>query len=320
MKSVDIFICTKPLQYINLCNIPTDESNSKILIIIDAFYKASEFSKYIENNEHQWSKVIFLKRINTFYKIFRYRWLFFVLFYNVDKLYYSLDSTVIGLLHFIKRFKFFLYEEGAGTYRKQRIQNKYKAIAKMFGTSEIMGFSKYIKGAFVYYPDYYKSQIAPSCPISRFTLSYRETIRQMAKKFLCLYDLDSQNEEFLKMKDSTILLYITDWEIQHSTISQMENLRNEYDYLFIKPHPHIRIKNMPNILGVEVLYTNLIVEIIIDTWLKNNNRVTVLHQDSTAVTPFGNEIKSINVSETPHCEYREIIENLTRLSCLNGKN
>ena len=69
MKSVDIFICTKPLQYINLCNIPTDESNSKILIIIDAFYKASEFSKYIENNEHQWSKVIFLKRINTFYKI-----------------------------------------------------------------------------------------------------------------------------------------------------------------------------------------------------------------------------------------------------------
>ena len=47
MKSVDIFICTKPLQYINLCNIPTDESNSKILIIIDAFYKASEFSKYI---------------------------------------------------------------------------------------------------------------------------------------------------------------------------------------------------------------------------------------------------------------------------------
>lgn len=25
---------------------------------------------------------------------------------------------------------------------------------------------------------------------------------------------------------------------------------------------------MPNILGVEVLYTNLIVEIIIDTWLK----------------------------------------------------
>lgn len=206
MKSVDIFICTKPLQYINLCNIPTDESNSKILIIIDAFYKASEFSKYIENNEHQWSKVIFLKRINTFYKIFRYRWLFFVLFYNVDKLYYSLDSTVIGLLHFIKRFKFFLYEEGAGTYRKQRIQNKYKAIAKMFGTSEIMGSSKYIKGAFVYYPDYYKSQIAPSCPISRFTLSYRETIRQMAKKFLCLYDLDSQNEEFLKMKDSTILL------------------------------------------------------------------------------------------------------------------
>ena len=70
----------------------------------------------------------------------------------------------------------------------------------------------------------------------------------------------------------------------------------------------------------EVLYTNLIVEIIIDTWLKNNNRVTVLHQDSTAVTPFVNEIKSINVSETPHCEYREIIENLTRLSCLNGKN
>lgn len=54
--------------------------------------------------------------------------------------------------------------------------------------------------------------------------------------------------------------------------------------------------------------------------IKNNNRVTVLHQDSTAVTPFGNEIKSINVSETPHCEYREIIENLTRLSCLNGKN
>ena len=43
MKSVDIFICTKPLQYINLCNIPTDESNSKILIIIDAFYKESEF-------------------------------------------------------------------------------------------------------------------------------------------------------------------------------------------------------------------------------------------------------------------------------------
>ena len=310
MKKVDIYICSKPLQYFNICNIPKTGGNKQVLVICDVFYRALDFADNVRKYDKHWDEVLFETNRG---------WIKSVLKYKVDRLYFGIDSTIVGALHFVKRSKFFLYEEGAGCYRQLRIQNKYKWLAKLFGTGEVMGRSKYLQGVFVYYPSYYLSQIKPQCPALNFTYSYRENIQKNAKHYLQLCNIDIKEVPYLSIKDSKILLYITDWDYQISTIMRMEEEQKKYDYLFLKPHPHIKAENMPKKKGIEVLYTNIVVEVIIQIWLEQNNQVTVYHQDSTAITPFGKEIDSINVSESPDPVYHEIIETLKLLSCGSGK-
>lgn len=326
MKKVNIFICSKPLQYLNICNIPVTDSNKKILVICDAFNKALDFTDNIRKYEKQWDEVILAHRRS---------WVFTVLRYRVDKLFWGLDTTLVGVLHFIKRFKFYLYEEGAGMYRHLEIRDKFKLLTRIIGTGKFMGTSTYLYEIFVYYPDFYISQINPTCQVSSFNLPYRQMIKQNIDKFLKLYGFNINEEPFLNIKNSKILLYLTDWEYQESTIEKMKQMRSNYDYLFIKPHPHIRQESIPDIKGIDILNTTLVVEIIIHIWLDNNNSITVFHQNSTAITPFGNEINSINVnelskfkntkstinvSESSENEYREIIEKLTILSMKKDKN
>ena len=50
MKKVDIYICSKPLQYLNICGIPAANDNPKVLIICDAFYKAYDFAENIRKS------------------------------------------------------------------------------------------------------------------------------------------------------------------------------------------------------------------------------------------------------------------------------
>ena len=311
MSKVDIYICSKPLQYLNICNIPSlDGNNKKILIICNTFYKASIFADNIREYEKQWDKVVLVSGRN---------WAFHVIRYRVEKLFLGIDSTLVGVLHFVKRFKFYLYEEGAGIYNSNsnflRIQDKYLLLARILGTGEIMGKSHYLQGIFVYYPDYYISRIHPSCPVFSFVYSYRAMIKQKVRSFLSLYNLDVNNEPFFNIYNSKILLYITDWEFDLSIINRMEEEKDNYDYLFIKPHPHILKESIPIVKGINVLYTSLIVEIIIHIWLERGNKVTVYHQDSTAIIPFGNEINSINLNESIDSEYHQIIEELKKLSC-----
>ena len=135
-----------------------------------------------------------------------------------------------------------------------------------------------------------------------------------------LYNFDLDKESFLRITNSKILLYITDWDFQTSTINKMVQHKSEYDYLFIKPHPHIKIENLPVISGIDILYTTVLVEIIIDQWLQGGNVITIYHQDSTAIIPFGNEIISINVNENSDPDYSRILEDLISLANCKRSN
>lgn len=304
MGKVDFYICSKPLQYLNICNIPMEDSNKKILIVCDAFSHAHEFAENIRRHDKKWDNVIFVKG---------YNWVYYLLLSNVDKMYWGLDSTIVGLLHMIKKFKSFLYEEGAGTYRQLKVQSKYSFLNKITGTGVIMGRSRYLESIFVYHPDYYIDQIHPFCKVIPFKYPYREIIRIKTQSFLQLYGLRIETTPFLNVYNSSILLYITDWEYQKSTMDMMSMQLDNYDCLFIKPHPHIKVIDLPPIKGVEVIQSSIVVEIIISIWLENHNRVTVYHQDSTAIIPFKNEITAINVNENSSNEYRKIIEDLINM-------
>lgn len=307
MGKVDIYICSKPLQYLNICNIPMSETYCKVLIICDTFYKAKEFSDNIRIYERQWDKVVLSKSRS---------WVFTVLRYRVNSLFFGVDSTIVGLLRFVKRFKFYLYEEGAGTYNQLKIQDKYRFLTGILGTGEIMGRSKYLNGVYVYFPNYYISQIQPSCPVLSFMFSNRDIIKQKVDDYLRFYGFDADKEAFLNIKHSNILLYITDWEFQTSTIDEMVKQKENYDFLFIKPHPHIKGESIPVIKGIEILYTNIVVEMIIQVWLNGSNKVTVYHQDSTAIIPFGKDINAINVNQSSNDGYHHIIEDLASLSMM----
>lgn len=308
---IDLYYCSKPLQYLNLCNIPDlrSKAKQKYLLIYGSFYGAEEFAGYIGKYDKRWDKVILCESRT---------WFFNLLHIRVNNFFSPIDSSFYGILHFFFRFRFYLYEEGAGTYRKLYIQKKYRWASKIFGTGIEMGHSKYLRGIIVYHPQFYIDQISPNCHVFKFENSYKGIIRKESNLLFKVYEYNLLQN--VKVSGKKILLYITDWDYDDKIVNVMLSMKKEFDVSFIKPHPHRKKEDLPKIEDIIPIYSSIVVEALLQFWIDNHNEITVLHQGSTAVIPFGNDIVSINMNNAPIAfEYNRIIQKLTELELENKK-
>ena len=65
-KNSDIYICSKPLQYFNIKNIPYENCN-RILVIVDAFRDSEHFFERVSRYDKSWSQVLYVKCIDDAY-------------------------------------------------------------------------------------------------------------------------------------------------------------------------------------------------------------------------------------------------------------
>lgn len=286
----EIFICSKPLQYLNLLNVikTIDNNCRKVLIIIGYFANSEQFYRNVYEKTSDWDKVYYVKN-----KYIAFLYLFLLSSINV---YVEVDnSAVLGVVRFIKRFNVFVFEEGIGTYlpHAQRSETLLNSFYKLLGIGETYCTSKYFKGLFLYKPEVYTKIMGKNgVPLIKMKYDFLDLVEERKEQLLAIFEIDIKNDVIWTIKSKRILLYLTEWALDETILEQIEDNKDNYDYVFIKPHPHNKVVS-PLLSGYNVIATPIMAEVLIATILYNENELTVYHQGSTSVIYFGGEIKSI---------------------------
>ena len=305
MTKTDIYVCCKPLQYFNARNIPQTfhPEHRRILIIKTRFNKADEFYEMVKANDDQWDEVIKVPNSTSLYRIFLFR--------RFNSLIYGYDtSSILGLLHLIKRFDFYLLEEGISTYlpiggfggKKNLIQS---LIDRITGVSNAGGYTRFVKSAFVYYPELYIKIRNPKFAPSTFAKPFIKKVSEDMHLFLSVSNVI--DNETLAISNSQVLLYITNWNINQCIIEKMVQVADNYDYCIIKPHPHITDYSSLNKTDFVVFNSNLMVEFLLCLWLKQGNKITIYHEGSTSIFYYRDLVEAIDLSPNKNKPYNKLI-------------
>ncbi len=233
----DVFIVTKPLQYINVLNI--ESKHKKVLIFVDLFVNAKIIFDQIENNNSYWHELYFFKNMDVVFN-----WIV------KNKLYFNsiyIDSDINRRYEFflLRKLNIILYEEGVGTYRRKQymprrkiIGNLYLAFLSLLGYKNRRGGSKYTKKIIVYFPAFYKSYIGEfKKDIIKFKLPFIDHIKNL--KNIEIFNSKIKLSEF---KNKTIAIYLPSWNINNSAIKIINELNCERR--IVKLHPHTQNSNI----------------------------------------------------------------------------
>jgi hypothetical protein len=284
-KKVDMYVCSKPLQYFNVLNLPRNKSQKNILVIEDKFKDAHAFYESIKMYDKSWSEIHYTHNRAA---------VFFLCFfkYRVINFYYYLDFLLKAslFLYALPCKNIFIYEEGISAYRTDIFKNtaRYKRVLrKLLGMSEYAGHHPRVRGIYVYNKEKYfkifsafKHPKKPN-PVS-FNTSFDQMLEDNLELALQVFQFDA-NILFEHVKNKSALLYITSWPLEENFIKNVN--MNEYDYCIIKPHPHIRELNYPAWWKNDktlIIDSPILAEFIIKILLHRNNRLDIYHHNSSA--------------------------------------
>ena len=288
MKKSDLYICSKPLQYFNLSNIPLNsETSNKILIIVGHFSNSREFADGVRQLDHNWDKVLYCR--NDFFA------LIYVLFLKINNLYINYDiSIILSILYHIKRMNIYTYEEGIGSYSS--IQRWHQGsfiswIRNNLGVGQINNSSKFIKGVFLYNPDiFYSLRTDSTFNVFKLSHDFCYSLSEKGGIFETIYE--RVIKKFRNIIDSNVLIYITSWSINEKIMSDIETNKDRFDHVFIKLHPNIVTNSLFFPEYCDVISCPILVEYLLNILINNNNIVTVYHESSTSMVYFEGKVAS----------------------------
>lgn len=296
---VNVYMCSKPLQYFNIKNIVLNNNHTlrNILCIRNTFLDAENFIDKVRMYDKFWDEVICIKTKKEYHQYIRRT--------KIHNLIIENDASWLMWIHnLIGDFdNLYVFEEGIGTYNY--INRKWfdKTLRNLLGVGTHYGDSYFCKGIFLYEPDLYNSkfQSKKALPLKQSFLSSLEVYTDLFRQ------LSPPIPDFLNIKGKKILMYVTNHYISEKVVEDMNNAKG-YDILVIKPHPHIKNVTLTN-KKIHILYTNLMMEYIIHN-ISKNNILEVWHFASTSMVYFSNKIKNVNLANFPI--YNEFIEYLNK--------
>src|ERR1700760_893611 len=122
---IDLFICTKPMQWLNIQNIPAfvNGDSKKILIIVANFPNVERFAENIRKYANGWNQVIVkesrLKAALEGIKI------------HPSRVFADYDEGYVGSIYALVPGKLYVYDEGIGTYYITNRSGKAGAFKKI---------------------------------------------------------------------------------------------------------------------------------------------------------------------------------------------
>ena len=288
--NTSIYIITKPLQYINVTNIP--DKNLKYLIIINNFNDANEFYELVKSHSNLW---IDIKIFDS--KYFALSWLI-IMNKRLKVSNIFLDSDYGIVLHF---FLFFLkdklisvYEEGWGSYREIRTATNFISFLKnkinvFFKNENIIGGSRFTTHIYLYHISFYKKTFNNN---SKILLDFNFKFTQHIDSFKEFKYIFAQKEmSYLKNKE--VLLYLTSYTYDLSIEDYLFEYKNNYKIL--KPHPHI--KDFKGITKFDEILNGVVpAEFIINSLLKIVEKLVIIHHGSTSLLYFLNNEKILEIN------------------------
>lgn len=290
----DVYICSKPLQFFNIKNIGEIEgmSRKKVLIIDPRFSNGKSFVELLRRYDNDWDEIISMNGQNHYYD--------YIKSHKINYLFVENDASFKMTMYmcYAKLFKrvnkLFVFEEGIGTYRNDLHRGLDKVVRNVIGVGSHYGASFFSDNVILYEPGLYNKKFN-----SKKAIPFANTFVEGLKKNDVLLSMvcDRVPSE-LEMKNKKILMYISNHTIDNNIILKMVDEKNKYDFICVKPHPHItKFDDIPD--GIFVVKTNILVEFIIYNMLKNGNNLTVWHQASTSLVYFMDMINSHNFTSFP---------------------
>jgi O-antigen/teichoic acid export membrane protein len=293
-STMDIFICTKPLQLI-VCMIINKKNTDNHLYIVDSFYNSQEIA------DAQKLKKLF-KKVSWFKS--RHDALRAAANEKPSNIYIDSDvgfKTMIELCKLKIKSKITdiqVYEEGIGTYMADLFPSKIKR--KLYTS---LGLGCNFGGAFVtqkihiFNPDLFKKNIPY---LSKKAVGIEDSLVRWAAEnksdLIKIFSPGFKIENTLETKVAN--LYLTDWNADKKSIEEVSNLGK----LFIKPHPHIKkeiLDKIPKNKNIELIPSSLPAEIVIILFLEMYDKVRVYHNTSSCLMYCSElNIESIDISKS----------------------
>jgi len=288
----DVYIVTKPIQYINVLNI--ESNHKKVLLFVDSFINAKVIFEKIKKRNFYWDELHFFENIDV-----TFNWLIENK-KNFDTLYIDSDVNHRKEFSLLRNLNITVYEEGVGTYRKNQYKPRRKVLGSLFllflkirGYKNRRGGNKYTQNIIVYFPDFYKNYLNEN---KKNVIGFRKPFIEHLKSCEEI-DIFNQNINFSDLHNKNVLLYITDWEIDEKEMSIIKSTSCEMK--IIKPHPHL--KQVSNQDGFDMsIKGDMLAEILILRLIEVVSSLVIVSKYSTATIYFLNhpKIEIINVEMT----------------------
>ena len=159
----------------------------------------------------------------------------------------------------------------------------------------ILVFQSFLRGSFLYrsqFPGYSKS-------LKSFQKPFVKRLREELPLFL---NFSTGYEEFLSVKNKSVGIYLTNHQINVNILKALDKEKNDFDYVYVKLHPHIKKTEDLYQYGLKIVQSNIMVEFLILILLDNGNKLSVFHENSTSVIWFQDRIINKNMGQ-PFEEY-----------------
>ena len=104
------------------------------------------------------------------------------------------------------------------------------------------------------------------------------------------------------MKNKSVGIYLTNHQINVNILKALDKEKNDFDYVYVKLHPHIKKTEDLYQYGLKIVQSNIVVEFLILILLDNGNKLSVFHENSTSVIWFQDRIINKNMGQ-PFEEY-----------------
>tara|TARA_B100000315_G_C14523927_1_gene562895 strand:+ start:350 stop:1324 length:975 start_codon:yes stop_codon:yes gene_type:complete len=276
----NLFICSKPLQLLNVLNIVQNsdiKSDSNILFIVEKFDLKKNEITIKDNLEAFFSDIKILAE---------YEHIPSILDFKVNKMF--IDSDFGANRYIIKKISAksnIVYEEGYGTYRHNYIDSlilkiKYK-IKKL---STYIGGCDLTDEIIVYYPDLYifSHHLINSKKVKHFQLPFIQNLENNCKLYKRMFGFDDSFNELF----GNVLVIAETYGFDESNLDYNKVNLNIYNQIILKTHPNNYNKieyNFGKDIDCKIIDNDIPIEFIIYELFKEGLNVTLLHTGSSSI-------------------------------------
>lgn len=292
--TIDLFVCSKPLQYFNIRNINwIPDKTYRTLVILGFFSNSLNFFHRVKELDHTWNKILYFKT--------QYEFDYYLFIHPAHRLFVEVDNSfVYGIFHKLHRFhEMYIFEEGFGSYRRDRFDNSNglkRLINRCTGVGKHVGFSSFLTGQYLYLPDLYKQQF-PYYTKKLYTFN-KPFLLHLQEELPYFLKISQGFEEFLSLNSKRIGIYLTNHQINKNILQQIEHDKDLFDLTYIKPHPHICDYSDLKTSNIKIIRSNIMIEFLLVLLLEKGNQLTIYHENSTAVIWFQHKIINRNLGKS----------------------